>query len=480
MHKTILAATLATLTTGAAADTKLTVYSGDFDAVSQSTAMPGMPGFALVRQASSLVPGADGTLTMSGLPAAIDAAGVRLTPHGGNARVTGQRFDFALGDSSELLRRAVGQSVDVTYTAGNELRSVSGTLIAASDGLSLQSGNRVVVLRDYDSFSLASMPDGLRAQPTLRFSVDGARGAGDYVLDYPTGGLAWRAEYLATLEGDCRMDFTGAAHVVNRSGASFDDAQLTLVAGQPNLQPAAGAPQPAMYKTQMLAMAADAAPQPQASGEYHAYTLPERIDVPNGSVQRVPLLDDVHGATCARRYVARSPMGYFRPSNPIVDPNFGAEGEVPVIATLQFANTQATKLGRPLPAGRLRVFTGENFLGEAAIAHTPEGREVKADLGQAFDLTATRTRKDLQLDTDRLGLLERVQIVLSNAKHEAVTVRVEEALPRWSEWKIVESSARWKQQDAQTAVFDVPVPAAGDVTVSYAVRYRWPESMKPL
>lgn len=45
-----------------------------------------MSGFALVRQASSLMPGADGTLTMSGLPAAIDAAGVRLTPHGGNAR----------------------------------------------------------------------------------------------------------------------------------------------------------------------------------------------------------------------------------------------------------------------------------------------------------------------------------------------------------------------------------------------------------
>lgn len=481
MNRLALALLAALPGTLLASDTRLTVYSGDFDAVAASLPAAGMPGFALVRQTVTLQPGADGALTLSDLPTAIDAAGVRFAPRDGGVRVTAQRFDFALTDQSELLRRAIGQRVAVTYAAGTERVDAQGTLLAAGEGLTLRlDGGGVIVLPDYVSFTLPTLPDGVYALPTLRWNVAGATGSGEYVLDYPTGGLAWRAEYLATLGGKsgCAMDFSGAAQVVNRSGASFDDASLTLVAGQPNVQPVAGAPQPMMYKAE-VSMAADAGVQPQASGEYHAYALPGRIDLPNGSVQRVPLLGEARGVACTRRYEARSPMGYFRPSHPVIEPAFGPEGEIPVVATLEFANHKAAKLGVPLPAGRLRVFDGDDFLGEAAIAHTPDGRDVRADLGQAFDLTLQRTRKDLQLDADRLGLTERVELVLRNAKPQSATVRVHESLPRWTDWEIVDASTEWAKADAQTVTFDVAVPARGEVTLSYAVRYRWPESMKP-
>lgn len=480
MRKTLpaamLAASFAAPFAAAAAETKLTVYSGDFDAVVQSAPMPGMPGFALVRQTVTL-PTEGRDVALSGLPVAIDAAGVRIVAKDAGVEVTGQRYDLGATSQAELIARAVGQPVTVAYSSGQEPRAAIGTLLAANDGLAVQVGGEVVVVRQYDSVSMNTGPQGVAAAPALRWNVAGAGASEDFVIDYPTGGMAWRAEYVATLgEGGCRMDFSGAAQVVNRSGASFEDAALVLVAGQPNVQPVAGAPQPMMYKAEMRV--ADAAPQPQASGEYHAYPLPGRVDLPQGSVQRVPLLEAARGVPCTRRYVARSPIGYFRPATPIIDPGFGPEGEVPVMATIEFANTRPGKLGVPLPAGRLRVFTGEDFLGEAALAHTPEGREVAADLGQAFDLTMTRTRKDLQLDADRLGLVERIELVLRNAKPEAATVRVEESLPRWTDWEIVDASAEWRKKDAQTALFEVRVPAKGETTVAYAVRYRWPESMR--
>ena len=482
MQRLAAAVLAASSTTVLAADMRLTVYSGDFEAVSASQPMAGMPGFALVRETVTHDVGADGIVTLTGLPVAIDAAGVRFVPRKDSVRVAGQRFDFALADQSELLRRAIGERVTVEQAVGDARATYTGVLLAAGDGLTLRlDDGRVRVLRDYAGFELATLPDGVYALPTLRWNVTGASGSEAFVLDYPTGGLAWRAEYVGTLGGGgnaCRMDFSGAAQVVNRSGASFADAALTLVAGQPNVQPVAGAPQPMMYAKARMEVA-DAAPQPQASGEYHAYTLPGRIDLPQASVQRVPLLDEARGVPCTRRYEARSPMGYFRPSNPIIDPGFGAEGEIPVMATLQFANTKAAKLGVPLPAGRLRVFDGDAFLGEAAISHTPDGREVRADLGQAFDLTLQRTRKDLKLDDDRLGLTERVELVVRNAKPEAATVRVHESLPRWTDWEIVDASTEWTKADAQTVHFDVAVPARGEVTITYAVRYRWPESMKP-
>ena len=50
----------------------------------------------------------------------------------------------------------------------------------------------------------------------------------------------------------------------------------------------------------------------------------------------------------------------------MIDANFNAvEGEQPVIASLGFTNAKPSGLGAPLPAGRVRVFDGKDFLGDA-------------------------------------------------------------------------------------------------------------------
>lgn len=470
----------------AAADTRLTIYSGDFDAVAASQPAPGMPGFALVREAHEfeLVQGAN-TLTLSGLPAGIDAAGVRFDASG-NARVTGQRFDFALADQGELLRRALGQRVTVEQAVGDQRQSYSGVLIAAGDGLTLAlDDGRVRVLRDYTAFELAQLPDGLYARPTLRWNVQADKaGPARFELEYPTGGLSWRAEYVARLTGageDCRMDFSGAAQVANRSGAAYANASLTLVAGQPNVQRSV---QPQMMMAKASMEVSDGAAAPQPSGEYHAYTLPGRVDLPESSVQRVPLLADAAGVACVRRYESQPPWGDYRPPRPLIEPEYGPVGEQPVMAMLEFANRKADGLGVPLPAGRLRAFVRERngaeaFLGEASLAHTASGREVRVPLGQAFDLSVERTREKFELEPDRRGLFETISLTLRNAKTDAATVRLLEPLPRWREWEVVESSPAWRKTNAQTVAFDVTVPGGGEATVRYRVRYRWPESITP-
>lgn len=486
--KPLTLASLVALSMNASAATQLTIYSGDFDTIAQSFPGQGMSGFALVRESRrfALTNGAN-EVSLSGLPVAIDAAGVRFAPSDDKVRVTGQRFNFALADQAELLRRALGESVSVTQSVGNERQTHRGRLLAAGSGLTLAlDDGRVLALADYASFELPSLPGGVFAKPTLVWEVQSPR-AGDagFVLDYPTGGLAWRAEYLATLSGgggDCRMQFGGSAQILNRSGASFEDASVTLVAGEPNRQQA---PQPQMMMAKSMRMdAAEAAPMPQASGEYHAYRLPGTISLPDASVQRAPLLADADGMRCVRRYESRSPMGAYRPAAPVVHPDFGADGEQPVMAMLEFANREDAGLGVPLPAGRLRVFErgkdgAEDFLGEAMIEHTAAGREVRAALGQAFDLSLQRTREAFDLAADRREMTERIALLARNAKPGAATVRVIEVLPRWSDWEVIETSQPWTRVDAQTIAFDVPVPAAGEATVRYSVRYRWPESVKP-
>ena len=482
-HKllTIATATALTLMSAAAgaADSTLTIYSGDYDAVAQSEGQPGGPGFALVeRRLGFDLKSGDNDVSLGGLPGALDASSVLLRPSG-SASVRGQRFDFAVAGQDELLRRAIGQTVSVEQAIGNEHQTYTGTLIAAGNGLTLRLGDgRIKVLSNFSSFELPRMPDGVVNEPTLRWSL-ASSGAGrqDFTLSYATAGLAWRAEYLVNAAGqgqDCRMDMEGAAMVVNRSGADFRDVMLTLVAGEPNRTQASG-PQPMMMAKATRAMVADSAPAPQASGEYQAYKLPNAGTLPQGSVQRLPLVNPAKGIACERRYETSSSQGDWMPPTPIIDANYaaGSGQPQPVVATLRFKNSKAAGLGVPLPAGRVRMFEGEDFLGEANLDHTAANRDVALTIGNVFDLSAERTREDFKLDRNGRTMTETISVTLKNAKSAPATVRVTERMGRWTDWEIVSSSIPFDKRDAQTVSFDAPVPAGGDYKLSYTVRYRW-------
>lgn len=487
MIRNLLATSLATaliaMTTPAhAADGNLTIYSGDFDSVAQSQGQSGGPGFALVERelAFDLKPG-DNEISFAGLPPALDASSVLLNPGSGTS-IRGQRFDFALAGQDELLRRAIGQVVTVEQSVGNERQNFTGTLLSTGNGLTLRlADGRIKVLSSYSSFELPRLPTGVVNAPTMNWAIHADRGGRQsFGLNYATAGLAWRAEYNVNVHGqgkDCRMDLEGAAMVVNRSGADFNDVMLTLVAGEPNRATGGGPEMMAMAAAAPRAkmMMADGAPQAQASGEYHAYRLPTAGSLPQGSVQRLPLVNRIVGAACERRYETAAQFGGWQPPYPIVDAAYGVNDgeEQAVVATLRFKNGKSDGLGLPLPGGRVRMFDGRDFLGETTLGHTPANAEVSLAIGKAFDLGAERKREDFQLDRNGRSMTETIVVTLKNAKPAATTVRVNEALPRWSDWEIVTSSQPYEKRNARAVSFDVAIPAGGEITLRYTVRYRW-------
>jgi hypothetical protein len=184
--------------------------------------------------------------------------------------------------------------------------------------------------------------------------------------------------------------------------------------------------------------------------------------------------------SCERRYETSAQIGDWMPPYPIIDANYGAgDGQQqPVIATLRFKNSKASGLGVPLPAGRVRMFDGSDFLGEASLDHTAVNEDVALAIGNVFDLSAERTREDFQLDRDGRTMTETVLVTLKNAKATAATVRVTERLPRWTGWEMVSSSVAFDKRNAQTVSFDVPVVAGGEAKLRYTVRYRWAAEVK--
>ena len=183
---------------------------------------------------------------------------------------------------------------------------------------------------------------------------------------------------------------------------------------------------------------------------------------------------------CERAYVVDAGGPDWQPPRPLIAPDYrGQTGELPVAVAVSVQNKADAGLGQPLPAGRVRVFDGGDFLGESMLPHTAANGEIRLQVGTAFDLGAKRESTAFRLDRAGRTITETFAVTLRNAKKTAATVRVIEPLPRWSDWTIVASSVPAEKKDARHAQFDVPVAAGGDTTLTYTVRYRWTQDVNP-
>lgn len=474
-----------------AGSTRLTIYSGDYQALAGGYG-GGETGYALVSRdlRFDLQAGAN-SVAVDELPQAIDVAATSLRPATPGVTVGAQRFLAPLQGADQVFARAIGRRVAVDHTSGGARQTDNGILVAAGDGLTLAlSDGRYKVIREFDSLSVLDTANLPGAQPQLRWEVQAQdAGPATFRFEYPTGGLAWRSEYIGRLgdgdDGSCTMALTGWAMVANRSGTRFEDAALTLVAGDPNRVPeaqakraryAAAAPPPPPAPVAQE----DAMPAQRRSGEYHAYDLPGRTDLADGAIERVALFAPVPAVTCERTYETQPGISPWLPPRPLVDPGFNSStGRQPVAAVVAFDNSEAAGLGRPLPEGRVRMFDGEDFLGESSLPHTAAGAEIRMEVGTAFDLTAERERLRFNVDRASRTMTESFEVTLDNAMEDDATVIVVEPMPRWGDWEIASSSVPAERRDAQHAEFEVTVPAGGEAVLTYTVRYQWPAGMRP-
>jgi hypothetical protein len=137
-------------------------------------------------------------------------------------------------------------------------------------------------------------------------------------------------------------------------------------------------------------------------------------------------------------------------------------------------------LGIPLPRGVIRMYKQDGqgnaqFVGEDRIDHTPKNETVRLKLGDTFDLTADKKQTAFQKlsGTSRYNYVyeSAYEIVLKNAKPEAVTVTVRELMP--GDWTMVSESQPHTKPASGTAEWQVRVPAEGKATLTWRVRVRY-------
>ncbi|HEX9008791.1 MAG TPA: DUF4139 domain-containing protein [Holophagaceae bacterium] len=393
--------------------------------------------------------------------------------------VAEQNFDFDLLTPQKLLDKYVGRQVTVVRSVPNadgagakEVRE-NATVLATNGGVVLQFADRIETSIP-GRIVYPGVPANLRARPTLVISLhSGAEKAQKLELSYLTGGLSWRADYVANLSPDEKtLDLSGWVTLTNQSGAAYPDATLQLVAGDVNRVQDR---KPVMYEMARMAPAAPPPPQMQEEGlfEYHLYTLDRPTTLASNQTKQVALLS-AGGVPVRKEYVLQGQPYYYQGS-------YGDLGGPQKVAVyVSFQNEPAQHLGMPLPKGILRVYKRDSegraqFVGEDRIDHTPAHEQVRLKLGDAFDITARRKQTDYK-SLGRQGRFGNVsesayEVVLKNAKKEPVAVLVREALP--GDWEMVQNSHPFTKEDAHTAQFKVEVPAEGSATLTYRVRVKW-------
>jgi hypothetical protein len=474
MSRRLLCAALAALLTTPAAfaadHASLTIYHADNDGLFSGTSQGTLDaGHALVHEQRTLdLQAGNHQVRIGGLPATLDPEAVAIAL-GSNASVLGQRVVLATSTNGAL-DGAIGRRVEVQSNGGG----VSGELLGASDnGVLIRTNDGAVhLVHDYASVTLPG--DSVSGGSALLLDVDAKSGGSrDARLTYTTSGLGWRAAYGATLAdaGSCRMQFKPKASIANRSGRDYGNARIKLVAGQPNLGNRSMTFQSIAVKGPAPMAAARSMPEQASLGDYRSFTLAGAVSLPSGTVTLTPLYPP-QALDCQREYVIEDGGAYFPPKPNTND--YGAQDykDRAITSTLAFTAPEA------LPAGTLRAWMHDRddapaLLGEGSVADTPKGQRVSVQLGESFDLRASRERTAFHVDVSAHTMTESYKITLANGGDTTRNVTVREHPNRWREWSVTESSIKPSKQTPQLLEFVVPVPAHGSATLAYTVKYNW-------
>ena len=443
-----------------------------------------IPGYATIKQVRSIgIDPGRSEVRFDDVAAYIDPTTVlfeSLTDPDGT-RVLEQDFRFDLVDPSKLLRKRLGESINLNGKDVTLLGLQSGGMVVqdAEGSIFYHQGMNGV---KFD----ASIAEDMVIKPTLSWDLAAETG-GEHLtrVSYQAQGITWWADYnLVFSPGEDAnsgtLDVGSWVSILNQSGASFEDANLKLVAGDVNRA------QPQRQNEYMFARGAmadavmESGFEEKSFFEYHLYTLGRPTTILDSSTKQIELFETARAVPADKVLVFDGLGGQWRywGSGRLSDRNLGQGVQPKVEVYLRFDNAEEHGLGIPLPAGRIRVSQMDEadgsleFIGEDLIDHTPREEEVLIKLGNAFDIVGERTQTDYQ--NGRYWMSETIELKIRNRKKdEAVEVLVQERLYRWAEWDVTETSDEFEKADSRTIRWNVTLAPDEEKTIRYTVRYEW-------
>jgi len=108
------------------------------------------------------------------------------------------------------------------------------------------------------------------------------------------------------------------------------------------------------------------------------------------------------------------------------------------------------------------------LVGEDRLPHTAAGERIRILSGIAFDLVGERSRAS---HTAHLAQRDRGRVPHPAPEPRLQAGEGDGGRESLRNWEITQKSHDFRKKDADTAEFDVPVPAGKESVLTYTVRY---------
>lgn len=455
-----------------------------------------IPGYAIVRTKKDIdLKIGRNTYNLTDVAAYIDPTTVSFksltNPKG--TTVLEQNFMFDLVSLNKLAERYIGKEISFEKNkSGNKPDvTIEGTLISALNGqLVVEQSNGNIVSTHANAVTFPKLPEGFFSKPTLVWDINNNKaGKHNIEVSYRTDGITWWTDYNAIYsDGENAnkgyLDIGAWVSILNKSGGSYKNAKLKLVAGDVNRVQPASSPR---YARKMSMAMMDGGMKNEVSGfsqksffEFHLYTLGRKTSIPENSTKQVELFPKATKIPVDKKlvyYGADKNLRYYGSINS--SRNYGTTSNKKVDVYLEFKNEKENGLGIPLPKGKLRVSKLDEadgsleFIGEDNIDHTPKDEKILIKLGSAFDVVGERKQVNFKVDNYRKYMDETYEITLRNHKDESVDVIVKEPMYRAANWKLFNVSSAYNKINSNTIEFPITIPKDGTKKINYMVRYTW-------
>lgn len=346
--------------------------------------------FAVVRQQVRLNL-QSGTTNMhyDGITAELEPDSVVLRDPTGKRvlQILEQNYEGDPVSERSLMKRFAGQVIDFEVTHGNNTEAVQGRIVRPGAPMPRYIRGSQQVQPCYPNYPgcepqaplievngklefglpgrplFPELPQDANLKPTIDWVLQSDRGGPlDAELSYVTGGMTWEADYnvLAPVTGDT-LDLVGWVTMDNRTGKTFENARVQLMAGDVN-----------KIRPPVYGVLARAAPGGGVGGgvgsppvtekpfdEYHLYALQVPTTLREGETKQVEFVR-ASGFSAKRVYVydggrldparlQNQNWEYLR-----LQRDIGADNNTKVWVMREFKNSEQNHLGISLPKGRVR------------------------------------------------------------------------------------------------------------------------------
>lgn len=319
----------------------------------------------------------DSQIIYEDVASSINTDSVNVTlPNG--VKLFSQQYRYDKLTQQKLLDAHIGKNVTVKIMKNStEFQFIEAQLLSSNLNTSIIKHKNKIITVESNNVIFKTIPSSLITKPSLVWNVKSQKNINAKIsLDYLIGQITWKSNYILNLHDD-EAHLSGWININNRSGKSFQNTNLHVLAGEINRAYQA----PRNYRVLKSAMVQDgvAETRHQAHEGYHFYSIPFKVSLANNEKTQVKFISQ-NNISITRKYLAN-----------MSNPNYlHGEHKKDVSQLISFEG-----LDYPLPKGIVRTYSKlQNtsiLLGETSLKHTPKNTPISLRLGKNFDIKVTET-----------------------------------------------------------------------------------------